>query len=157
MPSTGRERMVPKVVALTLEGVRRVSFGFKPERVLSLCWVSTLTCAKAGRDRLPKSKPKTAAVVKARLAPRKGLGMKKTEFFVMAGSGSSEGQACLVQSGCRRRVGDRGRFVALSTTYIRSRGAVCATVFTLCRAASVCGVGIGKQCHPTGYPRRSSP
>src|ERR1700687_4897473 len=92
MPSTGRDRMVPKVVALTLAGVRMLSLVFTPERVLSLCCVSTLTCARAGRDRPPKREHKTATAPRTRFSPRQGLGRKRTEFFVMAGSGSSEGQ-----------------------------------------------------------------
>ena len=41
-PSTLCVKSFPKLLTMTFAGVSRVSFGFKPDRVLSLCCVKTL-------------------------------------------------------------------------------------------------------------------
>src|ERR1700722_3140498 len=48
LPSTGYEKILPKLVALTLVGVRIVSCRFWPSRLLLYCQVSTLIMAAGG-------------------------------------------------------------------------------------------------------------
>src|ERR1700722_1615469 len=48
LPSTGYEKILPKLGALTLVGVRIVSCRFWPSRLLLYCQVSTLMIAAGG-------------------------------------------------------------------------------------------------------------
>src|SRR6266478_6589097 len=58
-PSTPRENSRLKVFEPTLAGVRIVSLVFAPVRMLSLWYVSTLTCPW-----LPDAEPRTATISK---------------------------------------------------------------------------------------------
>src|ERR1700722_11845617 len=63
--ASGPENNKPKLVEFTFDGDRRVSCRFCPERELSLCDVSTLTCAQRTGTKNTPARHRNPAVVKS--------------------------------------------------------------------------------------------